>query len=212
MSSVRRMRSRKPSRISEERRGDLIQAAISAISQVGYGNVTVQTIGEEAGFSRGLVGHYFEGKDALLLEAVKHVAKKLGDATRAAAREAGPDPLARLHAVVRASFNPPGFTEEHVAVWTALAGSARWSRPLGAIYRELWRDYRQAIARLMSRCAAERKLAINVERSALAFSQLIEGLWIGCACDPLAVSPEEGEAACREFLDRLLGPATSRGR
>jgi TetR/AcrR family transcriptional repressor of bet genes len=206
MSAPLRRPRRKLSRVSEARRGDLIDATISAISQVGYGNVTVQAIGEEAGFSRGLVGHYFEGKDALLLEAVKQVAKKLGDATRAASSKAGPDPLERLHAVVKASFTPPGFTEEHVGVWAALTGAARWSAPLGDIYRELWRDYRQAIARLIDRCAAERKLDLNAERSALAFSALIEGLWVGCACDPVAVSAAEAQATCHEFLDRLLGP------
>jgi AcrR family transcriptional regulator len=38
--------------------------------------------------SRGLIGHYFAGKDDLLLEAVKTVAAELGAAIRSAAHAA----------------------------------------------------------------------------------------------------------------------------
>src|ERR1700722_6351902 len=118
--AIRIAQTRKPSRIAEERKRDLIQAAIRDIAAHGYDAVTVATICERAGFSRGLIGHYFAGKDDLLLEAVKTVASDLGAAIRSAARAAGDDSAARLHALITASFTPPGFAPEHVAVWVAL--------------------------------------------------------------------------------------------
>jgi TetR/AcrR family transcriptional repressor of bet genes len=202
---VRVPQKRKPSRIAELRRRDLIDAAIRDIATLGYDAVTVATICERAGFSRGLIGHYFAGKDDLLLEAVKSVAADLGAAIRAAARSAGDDPAARLHALITASFTPPGFAPEHVAVWVALVGNARWSSGLAELYRSIWRDYRTGVGRLFSRAAQDRGIVLDADRTALTFSQLVEGLWVGWAADPHAIAPEKAAACCHAYVDMVLG-------
>lgn len=199
-------------RISVERRQELVAAAINSIAEIGYGDVTVQSICAAAGFSRGLIGHYFSGKDALLLEAVRTVAHELGAATRHAARDAGADPVDKLHAVIRASFSPPGFTPEKVSVWVALTSTARWSPELGKLYRELWRGYRLQISRLVIRANEDRGTTCPPELTALTFSQLIEGFWVGWAGDPEQVSAAKAEAACREYLVTLFGPQKTKGR
>jgi len=195
---------RRPSRIALERRQNLIDAAIRNIAAKGYDSVTITTICEEAGFSRGLIGHYFSGKDSLLLEAVRFVADGLGDAIRRAVNAAGPDPADRLHALITASFTPPGFTPEKVAVWISLTGVARWSPPLGDIYRSIWRDYRVGVGRLLAKAAKDAGIDLHVKRTALTFSQLVEGLWIGWAADPQSVSPEAAEECCHRYLDLVL--------
>lgn len=192
-------------RISIARRQELVAAAISSIAQIGYVNVTVQSICAQAGFSRGLIGHYFKGKDELLLEAARTVADELGMATRLASRAAGSDPVDKLHATIHASFNPPGFTPEKVSVWVALASTARWSPALGELYRELWRNYRAQISRLVEKANADRGTTWSPEQTALTFTQLIEGFWVGWAGDPEAVSASAGEAACRTYLVNLFG-------
>jgi len=202
---LRRRQNRKPSRIAQERRRDLIDAAIRNIAAQGYDAVTIATICEEAGYSRGLIGHYFAGKDDLLLEAVKTVAAELGAAIRDATDKAGPDPAARLHALIRASFTPPGFTPDKVAVWVSLTGTARWSPALGEVYREIWRDYRAGVGRLLARAAKDASVKLDAERTALTFSQLVEGLWIGWAADPDSVAPDLAEQCCHVYLDLVLG-------
>jgi TetR/AcrR family transcriptional regulator, transcriptional repressor of bet genes len=196
---------RKPSAIAIERRRDLQEAAIRSIAAKGFAAVTVAMICEEAGFSRGLIGHYFKGKDDLLLEAIQGVSSELADANRRAAKAAGKDPIERLHAVVKSSFSPPGFTREKVLVWVALAGNAPWSPQLATIYRDLWRDYRSGIAGLMKRAAQARGVAIDADLAALTFSQVIEGFWIGWAADPVAVDKARAEKACHDLVDRMLG-------
>src|ERR1700751_5606334 len=84
------------------KRQKFVVAVMKAIAEHGYKDVTVATICEVAGFSRGLIGHYFSGKDARLLHEVGEVAKDFEQATRAAAEAAGADPLDRLHAIVSA--------------------------------------------------------------------------------------------------------------
>jgi TetR/AcrR family transcriptional repressor of bet genes len=202
---VRVRHQRKPSRIAEVRRRDLIDAAIQDIAALGYDAVTVTTICERAGFSRGLIGHYFAGKDDLLLEAVKSVAAELGAAIRSAAHAAGNDPAARLHALIAASFTPPGFTPDKVAVWVALTGAARWSPALADLYRTIWRDYRAGVGRLFSRAANNSGIDLDPDRTALTFSQLVEGLWVGWAADPAAIAPDKAEACCHAYVDMVLG-------
>lgn len=203
---------RKESRVVEERRSDLIQAAITSIAEVGYDAVTVVSICDAAGFSRGLIGHYFKGKDDLLLEAAKYITQSIGKITRDAVEGAGPDPLDRLHAAVTASFAPPAFTPERAAVWVCFASRARWSPPLTQIYREVWRSYRTSIARLIDRAARRHGLEVDAAQAALTISQLIEGLWIGYAADPTAVSRDKAEAACHAYIDGLFRVQGAAGR
>ncbi|MEX0729499.1 MAG: TetR family transcriptional regulator C-terminal domain-containing protein [Aquisalimonadaceae bacterium] len=194
----------KVTRIAQKRRRDLINAAIRNIAVSGYDAVTVATICEEAGFSRGLIGHYFRGKDELLLEAVRAVADELGEVFQSAMEAAGSDPAARLHALIDASFSPPGFTPEKVAVWVALTGTARWSPQLAAIYRDIWRNYRVSVGRLFERAAEAREVEIDSSQIALTFSQMIEGLWVGWAVDPEAVAQEASAACCHAFVRMVL--------
>ena len=194
----------KVSKVASQRRRDLIEAAIRSIASVGYEAVTIISICEEAGFSRGLIGHYFKGKDDLLLEAIEAITTELGEATRQASAGAGPDAIERLHAVIRASFTPPGFTPEKVAVWVALTSTARWSPPLAEIYRRLWKDWREGIGRLFDKAAEQHNLTIDSRLAALTLSQLIEGFWVGWAADPATVTERKAEAACHQYLDMLF--------
>jgi len=188
----------------EVKRQEFVVAVMKAIAEHGYKDVTVATICKAAGFSRGLIAHYFTGKDALLLHAVGEMAKDFERATRAAAASAGQDPLDRLHAVVTASFRPPVFTPERVLVWVALASTCHWSSELAEIYRRLNRPYRRGLAHLMQRAADERGITINADRLAITLMQLTEGLWSGWASDPKTVSASEGEAACHDVLNAFF--------
>jgi TetR/AcrR family transcriptional repressor of bet genes len=208
MEQVERRKPRKhtkPSAIAIERRSELQEAAIRCIADKGYAAVTVAMICDDAGFSRGLIGHYFKGKDELVLEAISRSTARLGEATRRVVEAAGDDPADRLHAVVRSSFSPPGFTANQTAVWAALASNAKWSAPLGDMYRQLWRNYRAGIAGLFERAAAQRNLSIDADAAALMFSRLIEGFWIGWAADPDMMTVAESERACHALVDLLLG-------
>jgi len=54
------------SAVQEERRRQILDAAVRAFAQKGYHACRVSDIAEEAGVAYGLVYHYFESKDAVL--------------------------------------------------------------------------------------------------------------------------------------------------
>jgi TetR/AcrR family transcriptional repressor of bet genes len=195
----------KLSRIAVERRQNLIDAAIRSIARNGYEAVTLATICDEAGFSRGLIGHYFSGKEELLLEAARSITESLGDAQRRAVAAAGPNPLMRLHAIIDASFTAAELTPEKIAIWVALIGKVHWSKSLSEIYSNLWRGYRTNIGRLFARAAEQRELQIDVEEVTLGFSQLIEGMWVGLTADPLSITPDKAAKICHSYIDMVFG-------
>ena len=54
-------------RLVEERRGQIVRAAVKLFSEQGYYTTTIQQIAREAGISTGLIYQYFRDKDDILL-------------------------------------------------------------------------------------------------------------------------------------------------
>lgn len=54
-------------RLVEERRGQIVRAAVKLFSGQGYYTTTIQSIAREAGISTGLIYQYFRDKDDILL-------------------------------------------------------------------------------------------------------------------------------------------------
>jgi len=54
-------------RLVEERRGQIVRAAVKLFSEQGYYTTTIQQVAREAGISTGLIYQYFRDKDDILL-------------------------------------------------------------------------------------------------------------------------------------------------
>ncbi|HKP42740.1 TetR/AcrR family transcriptional regulator [Mycobacterium sp.] len=55
----------------EERRTAIIHAAYRVIARAGFDGATLRSIAEEAGFTTGVIGHYFRNKDHVLEASLK---------------------------------------------------------------------------------------------------------------------------------------------
>ncbi len=187
-----------------DRRRELIDATLSIIAERGFAETTVARICDAAGVSRGLVSHYFAGKDALLLEAYRQLSEELAAETAKAMRERNGDPPSRLRALVEVSFRPPVFEANKIAAWLAFWSAARGSAALNALNRELYRAYRASVTRLMAEAARARGAALDAHRAATALTALIDGLWLELVLDPEAFGADQAEAACLDYLDRLF--------
>lgn len=98
------------------RKAALIKATIVEIGQSGSLDVTVGQIAKRAGVSTALAHHYFGGKEAIFLAAMRHVLSLYGAEVRGALLSArGPKP--RLDAILRASFSPTNFRREVIGAW-----------------------------------------------------------------------------------------------
>ncbi len=102
------MQLERPARTKEEvirefRTAEILGAARRVIAEIGFGEASMERIAQEAGISKGTIYLYFEGKEALLIEAWKHGFAVLMDRTRVGARRAR-GPRAKLRAVVEAGL------------------------------------------------------------------------------------------------------------
>ena len=196
--------------IGAARRRDLIRGTIASIARLGYHDSTVQTICDEAGLSRGLIGHYFKGKDDLLLEAFRYLVRQLRQEARRATNAVGADPLKRLLAVVDITFQKPIMGRDEAAVWLAFWGVVYWHPELRKVHLKVWRAYRRFVSDLLESAARERGIPLDARMAGWAFSQLIDGLWMGWVMDETAYTPEEAKNVMREWLLNTLGESEPR--
>ena len=98
------------------RRKAMVEAAIVEIGEAGSLDVTVSQIARRAGMSPALAHHYFGSKDEMFLAAMRHILKLYGASVRRRMGEVV-TPLARLHAIIDASFAPDQFDREVVGTW-----------------------------------------------------------------------------------------------
>lgn len=82
----------------EERRDELIEAAIRVITRVGLENATTRLIATESGYSNGVLAHYFDDKDGILESVLRYTHRRIGERQRAALR--GKSGLAALRALL----------------------------------------------------------------------------------------------------------------
>ena len=197
--------------IPAERRRDLIRGTIASIAKLGYHNSTVQTICEEAGLSRGLIGHYFQGKDDLLLEAFRYLTNQLRQESEKAMAAAGSDPLERLLAVVDTTFRYPVMGRDEAAVWLAFWGVVYWQPNLRRVHLRLWRAYRSRMSDLIQDAAKQRGVQLDARIAGYTFSQLADGLWMGWVFDESAYTPDQArDIMCCWIYDTLQVPPAER--
>ena len=55
----------------EERRGAILEAALSVFSDLGYTQATLNDVADRVGVTKGCLYHYFESKEQLLLDLIR---------------------------------------------------------------------------------------------------------------------------------------------
>jgi TetR/AcrR family transcriptional regulator, transcriptional repressor of bet genes len=174
--------------VEPQRRAALIRATIEEIGAAGSLDVTVGQIARRAGMSPALAHHYFGGKEAMLLAAMRHILTLYGDEVRtglAAART----PRDRFTAILQASFSPGNFRREVVGAWLTfyvLAQSVPQARRLLAIYQ---RRLRANLIHALRPIAGDRAPTLAASTGAL-----IDGVYLR---EALGAGPPDGAAAIR---------------
>ena len=154
------------------RKAALVNATIAEIGRTGSLDVTVSQIAKRAGMSSALAHHYFGGKEAMFIAAMRHVMTLYGAEVRGALAVAeGPE--ARVHAVVKASFTPANFRREVIGAWLNFYVMAQTmpdaARLLDIYHRRLRSNLRHALRPL---------IAARAVTVADALAALIDGVYL----------------------------------
>lgn len=176
------------------RKAALVNATIVEVGRTGSLDVTVSQIAKRAGMSTALAHHYFGGKEAMFLAAMRHVLSLYGAEVRGALTVAeGPE--RRLHAIVRASFSPANFRREVVGAWLnfyVLAQTVPEARRLLAVYQSRLKSNLMACLRPLAGDRAD--LLAN------GLGALIDGVYLR---EALSGTTPDGHASIALVLDYL---------
>ncbi len=186
----------------DARRLSLIEATARVLASHGAAGVSVRTISAEAGVSPGLVGHYFDGIDALIATTYAHVDRQVSAAFETAMAAAGTDPRARLVAHVITSFTPPIADPSLLSTWIAFWSLVKSNTGIARLHRDLYAGYRRDLELLLAACGvadSERRLA------AIGISALVDGLWLELCLAPDAFTPAEASRIATHYIDGLVG-------
>ncbi|MFT7059047.1 MAG: TetR/AcrR family bet gene transcriptional repressor [Pseudorhodobacter sp.] len=139
------------------RKGALVKATIVEIGLAGSLDVTVGQIARRAGMSTALAHHYFGGKEAIFLAAMRHILSLYGAEVRGALAMAKGD-AGRLDAILAASFSPTSFRREVISAWLnfyVLAHALPGAMRLLSVYQRRLRSNLLVCLRPMSGTRAE---------------------------------------------------------
>ena len=155
----------------EYRRHSLLQAAIRAVAQHDIQGATVERICTEAGASRGLIAHYFDSKEALLLAALEHWYEASIRRKSEIAADKALDAGDRLRAVAHSSFTAPTYSWEMAAAWQAFSNASRFHPEFARPLRRTSRRVTDIVEELFDEASLE--LGINIDAYCSMFRALL---------------------------------------
>ena len=113
---------RKPRRQADiriYRRDSLLHAALETVANFDIEGATVARICAQAGASRGLISHYFENKEELLLAALTGLFDDAQSIKETIASDTSIPILERIRSIAHVSFKSPIYSWETAAAWQA---------------------------------------------------------------------------------------------
>lgn len=186
----------------DARRASLIEACARVLAREGAAGASVRAIAAEAGVSPGLVGHYFDGVDALVAATYAHVGAQVDAALDEALAVAGPSPRARLEAFLTASFTPAIARGELLATWVAFWSLVASRTDIARQHDAQYAGFRARLEDLLCECGvppAQRRA------QAIALTALVDGLWLELCLSPDVLSADEAARIVRAQVAGLVG-------
>ncbi len=188
----------------DDRKAMLIEATLNCLEKYGYANTSIGKICETAQVSRGLINFHFNSKDELIAESFRSFAENLQAETVQALKGTTGGALNKLSTMIRICFRAPIFSDSNLGVWLSLWNAARQSPIIRHTIRQSYQEYQIILRKLFAKVYEERQLTGDPYQAALAFTALIDGLWLQRSYDPEVFQPEQAEATCFDLLYRLI--------
>jgi len=202
---------------ADQRREQMLRAALEVISARGYADTRIADVAELAGVSPALVIYYFKTKDLLLTEAIRHYEDawyQVGQARMAELDSAA----ARLEEFVAMSCladADPG-PDTSWQLWLDFWAQAARNVEVAGVRQKADERWREAIADLVrdGQEGGEFRADVDADGFAICLSSLLDGLTIQIALDdPVVDSLRAFELSMRFVADQLgFDWAPGRGR
>jgi TetR/AcrR family transcriptional regulator, transcriptional repressor of bet genes len=125
----------------ELRQEQVIAATTRCIVEKGLSNISVKDIAKEANVSAGIIYHYFENKESLLLQVIKKAFKKSHEQVIAAVENC-PTPLVKLERHWENILKTPSENTEFFVVLLSYLGEVKQNPEIQSIVGKFFRNLR----------------------------------------------------------------------
>lgn len=183
----------------------LLDATIDVIAAKGFAGTTLAEVGRRAGMSRGIVNFHFASKERLLVATLLHLAGEYALRLERALARAGPDPAARLGAMIAVEFHPRLCTRRKLLAWRAFWAEAQARPAFRRLRDELDARYFREARTLAARLIEDGGYAgLDATLVARGLNAMTDGLWDEITMHPGQCSRPQGVRVCRTFLAGLF--------
>jgi len=186
----------------EERRSSIARAAMLEIAENGIEDLRLKDVAARAGWTTGVLTHYFNSKEELLSEALKVTFHEVVGEAVADARNDSHDAYQLMR---RWLPSYPGRLAASKA-WIAFMGNAQFSSADRALFAEYYRLMAQEGHRRLEGIP----LAIDAEAAVTMLQALYDGLCNRVIMEPDAWPLERQEALLKTFIECVLQDASGR--
>ncbi len=193
-----------------ERRQSLIEAALDCLSQLGPDGAGVREICARAGVSPGLLRHYFDGKNALIIEAYRALTREYHGTLHRVLSGTEKSAERRLRSFFDAYFSSEVMGKERVGTYAAFWTLGRTDSTIQRIQRTAYRRLQKLLAPVLRELAEDRGARIDEEQVASSLIALLDGYWLDMCIDPERFSHEKTSAACWEWLETFIRGSRAR--
>ena len=192
---------------ADQRRVDLLRAALEVIAERGFPDTRIADVAEQAGTSPALVIYYFKTKDNLLTEAMRYAEDLWYDlgARRMAVIDSA---AARLEEIVAMTCLSEADTElpESWALWLDLWAQSVRRPEVARVREEFDAHWRETIAAVVRDGMAHGEFEkVDAEQFAITLSALLDGFAIQIALEDPAVDPQLAFRSTMDFAAMTLG-------
>jgi AcrR family transcriptional regulator len=199
---------------ADQRRAQMLHAALVVISERGYADTRIADVAERAGVSPALVIYYFKTKDQLLTEAIRYYEdhwyavgqRRMAEMTSAAARL---EEIVAMTTLTEADPDPESSWQLWLDFWAQAARNAE----VASVRQKSDERWRELIAELvLAGQEAGEFRQVDPSRFAIWLSSLLDGLLIQIALDDPVVDSVGAFELSMQFVADQLGFSWEPGR
>ena len=185
-------------------REKVAEAVWRVIAKKGIDSATTRVIAKEARCSTGILAHYFQDKDELLLFALRLATVRAGQRMENRVIEATSS-LAALQHVLYESLPLDKERRLEWQIWVSFWGSAASSTSMAKEQRRRYVDWRNFVHRLISDCQACGELRSDIEPSdeTDTLLALIDGFGTQATLEPRRLPAKKIKSLVDRYLEAL---------
>jgi AcrR family transcriptional regulator len=203
-----------PAGTAEQRRAQMLAAALRVISERGFADTRIADVAERAGVSPALVIYYFKTKDLLLTEAIRHYEdawyavgqRRMRELTTAASRI---EEIVAMSLLPESDPEPAGGWQLWLDFWAQAARNSE----VGAVRRKSDERWRDEIAGLVAAGQESGEFRqVDPRGFAVCLTALLDGLTVQIALEDPVVDPVDAFELSMQFAAERLGFSWAPGR